>query len=103
MSKYLKFLDDNRSIMEAFSGGAVIEQKSGEITNAKWFVTNNPGWFVSYEYRIKPESKVIFVNHATCGAIGVYNTKGAAEYGADITKAVEYDYVAKKFVEAIDE
>lgn len=53
-------------------------------------------------YRIKPEPEVVYVNKWASGPVYVYATEDDARQGSLYGRSVhEYDYVAKKFVEAL--
>jgi len=51
-----------REVMQAFEGGAEIESKA-ERREGAWFYADDPCWdWVDYNYRIKPEPLVLWVN-----------------------------------------
>lgn len=70
-------------IVKAFENGAIIQwaQKGSEI----WRVASEPSWnFDSFNYRVKPEPKTIFVNEVAfpSGSCYAYPTKKQAECAA---------------------
>ena len=90
-------------IIQAFAEGKAIEYR---YKDGKWKSPTISPLFedLSFnddiEYRIKPEPEVIYVNKWFDGSNVAYKTKREAETSVYINK---YKYIAKKFIEVIDD
>ena len=88
-------------IIQAFADGKGIQYTR---MNDPWTNLNDPGFDSMGEYRIRPEPEVIYVNKCR-NDIEVFKfktEKEAQEYalGESFNK---WDYVAKKFIEVLDD
>lgn len=83
-------------IIQAFADGEKIEVSDG----IGWLGSATPNWSNNYEYRIKPELEVIYVNKPVGDnhGAGIYKSP---EYASLVAKEFggDYEYVGKEFKE----
>ena len=70
----LSKVQDKINIMQSYIDGKVIEYKPKNSAGNTWGFTLNPCWnFDEYEYRVKPEEKIIqFVKTTNGGIVNVH-------------------------------
>jgi len=89
-------------IIQAYAEGKTIQYRAN--INVGWRDAGGPRLDDDFEYRIKPESKVIYVNEYANGIFD-HDSKEAAELAAENRKkyeGIEADRVAVKYIEASD-
>lgn len=79
-------------IIQAFAEGKEIQYFDDELG----WITEDPEWHDCFEYRIKPEPEVIYVNKH-CGYLTPFPNEKAALDSA----TANCEYVAKKFQEVL--
>jgi len=90
-------------IIQAYAEGKTIQYRAN--INVGWRDAGGPRWDDDFEYRIKPEPKVIYVNEYENGDMAVCKTKARAEAEADSEfreNGILMDRVAVKYIEASD-
>ena len=86
-------------IIQAFAEGKDIQARYIE-GNAIWGAPIDPSFIDSFEYRIKPEPKIIYVNKYT-HSMGYSYHKNEEDAHRHVFKDMEY--IAKKFQEVLDD
>ena len=93
------------AVMQAFVDGKAVEirvHRPCNLTRSRWrgqvMDATSPSWdWFNFEYRIKPEPEVVWVNKRE-GCRHLHATEEAAR---GVLCADNYEYIAKKFVEVL--
>lgn len=102
----MKTLAEKIAIMQAALEGKKIRYTYADKTRSEWRlakVAENLGWdWVLFDYEVVPEPEVLFVNKRRSTMLYSYRSAAAATASARGEEG-NYEYIAKKFIEATDE
>lgn len=90
----MKTTKEKMKVMQAFLDGELIQRQHVDYTESLWHTLGTePVWdWLSYDFRVKPEPRVIWVNEYDSYEVA-HCSKGSAETGVrkDVTRvAVQY-------------